>query len=174
MSKLKVVSSTFFAAASLTGVFLFCKTSPEIAFANSKHVHQESMKDAWGKPNAPVSVKIQELSKSENVVELRGLIRSTLSDLKIEWKLPDGAVLVSGELNKNATKRADGSFTEDIIKVDISNAKDEPIVFVAFSEKNGERIGNSRVYKWNISEEQKEHVEKIKMKMKSRNSKFVP
>lgn len=174
MSKLKVVTSTFFAVTSLIGVFLFCKTSPEIAFAHAKHIKAEESVGFGGKPNAPVVVKIQELSKENNIVQLRGLIKSNISDLQIEWKLPEGAVLVSGELKKSASKRTDGSYSEDTITVDVSNAKNEPIVFVAFKGENGERVGNSRVYKWNISEEQKEHVEKIKMKMKARGSKFVP
>lgn len=172
MSKLKFVLSTFFAVSSLAGIYLFCKSSPEIAFANSKHT--EPTQELWGKPNAPVLVKVQELKKSGNIVELRGMIRSKFPQLNIEWKLPEGAEIVSGDLHKSVNQKSDGSFTQETIKVDIGNAKDEPIVFVAFVEQNGERIGHSRVYKWNVPTEHQDTVEKVRAQMKARKSKFVP
>lgn len=172
MSKLKFVFSTFFAISSLAGIYFFCKSSPEIAFANSKHT--ESAPEVWGKPNAPVLVKVQELNKTGSIVELRGMIRSKFSNLNIEWKLPEGAHLVSGELNKTVTKNTDGSFTQETIRVDVGTAKDEPIVFVAYVEQNGERIGHSRIYKWNVPTEHLETVEKVRAQMKARKSKFVP
>lgn len=179
MSKLTITLSSGFAIASLAGIFLFCKNSPEVAHANSKTLSSRShtspdYSDIWGKGNAPVLVKIEEVEKSQSTVELKGLIRSKLSGLQIEWKLPEGAFIVEGTLDKNADRNTDGSFVEETIKVDISNATgDKPIVFVAYVEKDGERVGHSRVYKWNVSEQEQEHVEKIRTKMKARNSKFV-
>lgn len=177
MSKLKIALSSGFAVAGLTGIFLFCKTAPEIAYANNKelaHTHEsQDPSDMWGKSNAPVHVKIQEIQKTGSIVELKGLIRSKISGLQIEWTLPDGAVVVDGELQKSASANSNGTYTGESLKVDVSNAADKPIIFVAYIERNGERVGHSRAYKWNISEQEKEHVEKIRAKMKARKSKFI-
>jgi hypothetical protein len=168
----KLIFNILFSATSLFGMYLICAIFPEMAFAHGQN--NESSDDIWGKPNAPVLVKIQEIHKTGNIVELRGLVRSKYSQLKIEWKLPDGAELVSGELNKSVNKKPDGSFAQETIKVDIGNAKDEPIVFIGFFEQNGERMGHSRVYKWNAPADHQVTVEKVRAKMKARKAKFVP
>lgn len=168
----KLIFCTFFSTLSLLSLHLFCLALPEVGLAHSTQA--ESSTEVLGKPNAPVLVKIQEVNKTGNIVELRGIIRSKIDNLKTEWKLPEGATLVSGELSRSVSKKTDGSFAQETIRVDIGNAKDEPIVFVAFFEQNGERMGHSRVYKWNIPADQQENVEKIRAQMKARKSKFVP
>ncbi|MCC6138264.1 MAG: hypothetical protein IT287_06505, partial [Bdellovibrionaceae bacterium] len=152
---------------------------PHLALANKKNGnthHLASIEEAseiWGKSRGPVLVRVQEVQKMGQIVELKGQIKSQLTDVQVEWKLPDGAVLVEGELQKSVPKNMDNSYDDQSIKVDISSAKNEPIVFLVYIEKEGERVGHSRVYKWNSTAEELEHVEKIKMNLKARKARFI-
>ncbi len=139
-----------------------------ISISSETTTARDSESQSWGKGQGAVHVRIKEISKTDKVVEIMGMIRSKKENLQVEWKLPDGATLLEGELTGTATRSADGSYAGNVIKVDVSNAKDEPIAFMAFVEKNNERLGHSRVYKWNKTEEETEHVEKIRAKMRAR------
>lgn len=142
--------------------------STETTTARESHEHEGP-----GKSQGPVQVKIKELAKSDSIVELEGIIRSKQENLESEWKLPEGATLVEGDLVKTVNKSADINQVSTTIKVDISNAKDEPIVFMAYFEQNDERIGHSRVYKWNKKTKDIERVEKVRAKMKARKAQYV-
>lgn len=144
-----------------------------ISLSSEPTTARESNEDAWGKGHGPVQVRIKEIAKTDSVVELKGLIRSKQQNLEIEWILPEGAALIGGDTTKSASRASDGSYGDLTIKVDISNAKKEPIVFMAFFLQNGERNGHSRAYSWNENKKDKERVEKIRAKMKARKADYM-
>jgi hypothetical protein len=144
------------------------------SFHDSENQDNTDRSDIWGKARGPALVKIVETDKTDTVVVLTGMIQSQMPELKIEWKLPEGAELLDGESQAVALKNQDGSYDNVSISVDISSVTtDEPIVFSAFFEKDGERHGHTRIYKINKSEADAERIENVKSLMKARGSKLV-
>lgn len=174
MSKLKFLAICIFSLL-IVGIIYFSSSSQHSEWSVHEHTRQtsESGHEIWGKSRGPVLVKIEEVQKTKKIITLKGLIRSQYPHLQVEWKLPDGAVLINGQLKKELHKNEDNTFSFDTLTVDVSQAKEEPIVFMAYVEINGERFGHTRVYKWTTSEEEQELVEKIKTHMKSSKSHFV-
>lgn len=176
MSKLKISAlltlSVICAAIALIALSGHTLSASQPAMAS--HNHTTSPRDlAWGKANAPVLIQVEEVVKTKTTVELKGIIKSEFNTLQMEWKIPEGAIVLSGEQNKTITISADTHIFSDTIKIDLSAAADTPIVLTVFVNKSGERIGNSRVYKWNKTPEEVEHTEKIKLKMKFRKAKLM-
>lgn len=170
MSKLKMFFSILFSVFLLTGFQHFQKSEQK----SSKHSHEDTKdKEIWGKSRGPILVKIESQKRKNLVIEFKGLVQSEKKDISTEWKLPEGAVLVSGELNSTVAQVPAGGVSEVSIVVDMSQANDEPIVFSAFVLQDAARMGHTRAFKWNRTTEELEHLEKIQLKMKKRNSKFI-
>lgn len=170
MSKLNISLLTLSSLLLLTGFKYFQKSSSP---QNQKHQHSASTEDIWGKSRGPILVKIESQSRKNNTIEFKGLIKSQKENISTEWKLPQGAVIISGDLESSIAKMRADEIAEVSIVVDMTNAKDEPVIFSAYTVLNNERLGHSRAYKWNKTDSDIEHIEKIQLKMKDRKSKFV-
>lgn len=151
-------------------LLIFCGTS--LLSANPSLDSDENQ--TWGKTQGAVNVRIKEIAKTDTIVELEGQIRSKQNSLDIEWKLPDGAFLVEGDLQKSVERSANGGYGSLKVKIDISNAKNEPIAFHASFGPEDSRTGHARVYKWNKTKKESEHLEKIRARMKKRKVEYVP
>lgn len=177
MSKLKIVFVTVAVVLSSFGaycLFFHIPKNQKIVQHSEHHTGpQGNRRQMLGKGRGPVIVNIEEVQKDGKIIELKGMIKSQLPDLKVEWKLPEGAKLISGDLETSAEKNSDNTYNANSIKVDVSGSEEKPIVFLAYKEKDGERMGHSRVYQWYQTVVEAEHIEKIRARMKSRRARPI-
>ena len=172
MSKLKFIFASLFSIMLLAGFGNIIPNSNETHHEHKSESSQEGQ-DIWGKSRGPILVKIEALYRENSLIELKGLIKSNKENLSTEWKIPEGAILVSGNLENSIRQIPNSQIAEVTIVLDMSAAKSEPIIFTAYTLQNNERLGHSRAFKWNKTQPEIEHVEKIQLKMKDRKSKFV-
>lgn len=131
------------------------------------------LSNVWGKGRGPIQAQIVELASSARTgeIELEGQIKTSLESFQVEWVLPQGVTLVSGTLKETITPSEPQEVITRKITVRVGTlGKKTHIVFFPHIEKNGQRVGQSRVYNLRPSAEDAERTEDIKKMMKSRNS----
>jgi hypothetical protein len=124
---------------------------------------------AWGKARSDVSVRIIEREHTKGQVALTGEIRTELSEVKVEWKLPEGVTVAEGSTSDTIHRDADTELIRSHITVNVPENLAQPhIVFFAYREENGQRTGQSRVFNLMKNSFASEHIQKIKQMMLER------
>jgi hypothetical protein len=124
---------------------------------------------AWGKAQGDIAVRIVEEEAGNGYVTLRGEVQTVLDSVNFEWKLPDGVTVSDGNSTGLITRQPNEKTLITKITVRVSSEISKPhIVFFAYMDRNGHRLGNSRVFSLTKTEEEKNQTLKIQQIMKDR------
>jgi len=126
----------------------------------------------WGKARSDVNVRITELAKpGDGQMALVGEVRTEFDMINVEWKLPEGVTLASGAMTETL-HRADGEEvyrSQIVVNVPETLAKPH-LAFFAYTDRGGERIGQSRVFNLKKTAAEKAHLQKVKQLMLDRGA----
>lgn len=123
----------------------------------------------WGKATGPVQLRIDFKEQSGDNVTLVASIRSSVPQLKIEWVLPQGVDLVSGQRQETLSQTEDLKIYQKEITVKVQWPLQKPhLVLRAVTTTNGKPQGASTVFNLDPSLHDMEKEEIIKAHIQSR------
>ena len=169
MSKLKITFALVSIVLVITAVFYAKKQSHQADKQRYSHLFNEETR-LWGKAAGPVQVRLEFKEQSGNQVTLLGQVRSTLPQFQIEWKLPKGVRLVSGNLFETVQQQNDSQIVHDReLTVEVDWPLEAPhLVLRAAENSNAEAYGASTVFNLDPAIEDLEKEEIVRAHMKSR------
>jgi hypothetical protein len=170
MSKLKISVSIALTSMIFAGLFVWKKpTISQNTHPLSPLFSEETR--LWGKAAGPVQVRIEFKEQNGNQVTLLGQVRSTLPQFQIDWKLPEGVRLVSGNPSEVVQQEGDAQVLHDReITVEVDWPLSSPhLVLRAAENETPEALGATTVFNLDPSLEDLEKQDIIRAHMKSRN-----
>jgi hypothetical protein len=169
MSQLKKCVLLFiFLAIGMTSYIVFAKAGQKSLRAEIESPFK------WGKGLGPIQVRIEEKDKKNGIVTLEGQVSTKLPFVNIQWKLPEGVTLVSGNLTELVEQNPDETIITRTISVKATPQMKVPhIVFFVYTENEEKQRGNTAIYNMNRSGEETEKLEQIRGMMKARENQPV-
>lgn len=123
----------------------------------------------WGKATGPIQLRIDFKEQHGDQVTLVASIRSSVPELKIEWRLPTGVEMVSGQRQETLSQTEDlQTFQKEITVKAQWPLKKPHIVLRALTTVSGKPQGASTVFNLDPSLHDMEKEDIIKAHMQSR------
>lgn len=133
-------------------------TAHQPSASAQKHQFIDSEKPLHqGKANKFVEAKLGFAKSSGETIRLQALVNSSVDmpQGQIEWKVPEGTVVVSGSLEGSVNFKAGN---EEVFVLELEKASlkaGDKIFFFAFQMKDGERYGSPAMIVYGQSDEEK-------------------